>query len=408
LAAARERLGTDERRTVLFLDEIHRFSKSQQDALLPGVEDGTVILIGATTENPFFEVNSPLMSRMTLFRTERLDDDAVAEFVDRALGDTERGWERPTDDLERRLERRWRPGPEATPVMPSPPSRSRRRSRSVGTPRRSRSTTSGEALQRRIVRYDKDGDAHYDVVSAFIKSVRGSDVDACPLLAPPDARRRRGSRVHRAPTARSWPPRTSARPIPTPSCRRWPPAQALAFVGIPEAAFHLTQATVYLAIAPKSNSLTAAMAAARALLEDGTAPVVPAHLRDAHYAGAEKLGHGEGTRTPTRVRTTSSPSATCPDGIDATLFRPGPKGREAALAERLRWIDEPARKAAALSLLPGRRADDDSVAGRDRRWSASTGPGPAVIVTDAHLARGMRRRDPADWALGDVIVVPIG
>ncbi|HSJ28368.1 MAG TPA: replication-associated recombination protein A [Acidimicrobiia bacterium] len=340
LAAARERLGADERRTVLFLDEIHRFSKSQQDALLPGVEDGTVILVGATTENPFFEVNSPLMSRMTLFRTERLDEEAVAELVDRALHDTERGLG--ADGLTI--------GDEARRVLASRAGGDARHAltalevaASLAIGRRSdviEVDDVGEALQRRIVRYDKDGDAHYDVISAFIKSVRGSDVDAALYW------------LHLMIEGGEDPEFIVRRLIvlasedigladPNALLQAVAASQALAFVGMPEAAFHLTQATVYLSIAPKSNSVGGSMAAARSVLGDGPAPVVPAHLRDAHYAGAGQVGHGEGYRYAHDGPNHIVEQRYLPDGVDpGPLYRPGAEGREDSLAERLRWIDD--------------------------------------------------------------------
>ena len=178
LARARARLETDERRTVLFLDEIHRFAKNQQDALLPGVEDGTLTLIGATTENPFFEVNSPLMSRMTLFRLEPLGPDSIVELLTRALADTERGLGNQDlsaspeilEDLGARTGGDARQALNALEVA------------ALLAGGDGRKEISGddvaEALQRRIVRYDKTGDQHYDVISAFIKSVKGSDPDA--------------------------------------------------------------------------------------------------------------------------------------------------------------------------------------------------------------------------------------
>src|SRR5690606_6824974 len=178
LARARQRLEMDEQRTVLFLDEIHRFSKNQQDALLPGVEDGTIVLIGATTENPFFEVNSPLISRSTLFRLESLQPDHLEILLDRALSDRERGLG------ERGLEI-----DEAAGSAPAERGGGDARL-ALNTLEMAATLAEGrgdrtisvedveEALQRRIVRYDKAGDAHYDVVSAFIKSLRGSDPDA--------------------------------------------------------------------------------------------------------------------------------------------------------------------------------------------------------------------------------------
>lgn len=340
LSAARERLGTDERRTVLFIDEIHRFSKSQQDALLPGVEDGTVILVGATTENPFFEVNSPLMSRMTLFRTERLDDAAIAELVDRALSDTERGLgaDGLTIGEEARNALATRAGGDARHALTAlEVAASLTLGRGAGE---IDVDDVGEALQRRIVRYDKDGDAHFDVISAFIKSVRGSDVDASLYW------------LHLMLEGGEDPEFIVRRLLvlasedvglgdPNALLQAVAASQALAYVGLPEAAFHLTQATIYLAIAPKSNSITAAMGATRALLEDGPTPVVPPHLRDAHYAGAGSIGHGSGYAYAHDAPYHIVGQRYFPDEVEPTvLFRPGDEGREAALGERLRWIDE--------------------------------------------------------------------
>lgn len=340
LSAARERLGADERRTVLFLDEIHRFSKSQQDALLPGVEDGTVVLVGATTENPFFEVNSPLMSRMTLFRTERLDAEAIAALVDRALADAERGLGSDglsiaPDARQALADRVGGDARHALTVLEVAASLALGRGEAtIGT------DDVGEALQRRIVRYDKAGDAHYDVISAFIKSVRGSDVDAALYW------------LHLMLEAGEDPEFVARRLLvlasedvgladPNALLQAVAASQALAVVGLPEAAFHLTQATVYLAIAPKSNSITRAMGAARAAVEEGPTPVVPAHLRDAHYRGAEQLGHGAGYRYAHDGDHHVVSQRYLPDDVgDLVLFRPGEEGREASLAERLAWIDE--------------------------------------------------------------------
>ena len=339
LAAARHRLGTDERRTVLFLDEIHRFSKSQQDALLPGVEDGTVILIGATTENPFFEVNSPLMSRMTLFRTERLDSSALGTLVERALTDDDRGLgaDGLTIDTVAREALASRAGGDARHALTALEVAA---SLAIGRGSdRIEVDDVSEALQRRIVRYDKAGDAHYDVISAFIKSVRGSDVDASLYW------------LHLMLEGGEDPEFIARRLIilaaedvgladPNALLQAVAASQALAHVGLPEAAFHLTQATVYLAIAPKSNSIATAMSATRALLADGPTPSVPPHLRDAHYAGAETVGHGEGYRYSHDAPHHVASQSYFPDDLEpVVLFRPGTEGREEALAERLAWID---------------------------------------------------------------------
>ncbi len=339
LARARHRLETDERRTVLFLDEIHRFSKNQQDALLPAVEDGTIVLVGATTENPFFEVNSPLMSRLTLFRTEPIPFEDLERLVDRALGDAERG----LGTLRLRIE---------------PAARSLLVSRSAGDARLVLNTLEvasvlaegrgaetielddvEEALQRRIVRYDKTGDRHYDVISAFIKSVRGSDVDAAlywlhlmleggedpefiarrlVILAAEDVGLARPDALVVAVAA----------------------VHALSFVGLPEAEYHLTEATIYLATAPKSNSVGRAMAAAKRLVREGPTPVVPPHLRGSGYAGAETLGHGADYRYAHDAPGHVVAQRYFPDDVEPRpLYRPGDLGSESEIAERLAEID---------------------------------------------------------------------
>ena len=339
LASARRRLETEERRTVLFLDEIHRFAKNQQDALLPGVEDGTLTLIGATTENPFFEVNSPLMSRMTLFRLDPLGAGEVEKLVDRALGDAERGLGDQgltiaTDALE---ELSARTGGDARQALNALEVAALL---ATGASRTEISIEDvAEALQRRVVRYDKTGDRHYDVISAFIKSVRGSDPDAALywlflmieggedpefiarrliILASEDVGLADSHGLQVAVAA----------------------AQALAYVGLPEAGYHLAHATLYLATAPKSNSVGGAMGAARDLVNQGPAGSVPMHLRSTGYSGAAVLGHGDGYLY----------SHDHPDGVVAQqyfpdevtpqpLFHPGRLGDEEELSRRLGEID---------------------------------------------------------------------
>ena len=339
LASARGRLETDERRTVLFLDEIHRFAKNQQDALLPGVEDGTLTLIGATTENPFFEVNSPLMSRMTLFRLEPLDAGDVKKLVERALTDVERGLGNQGqtiagDALEELANRTGGDARQALNALEVAALLA------TGVSRLEISIDDvAEALQRRVVRYDKTGDRHYDVISAFIKSVRGSDPDAALywlflmleggedpefiarrliILASEDVGLADSQGLQVAIAA----------------------ADALAYVGLPEAAYHLTHATLYLATAPKSNSVGRAMGAARDLVSNGPAGGVPVHLRSTGYSGAGVLGHGDGYLY----------SHDHPEGVVAQqyfpeeviarpLFHPGQLGDEEEIARRLAEID---------------------------------------------------------------------
>jgi putative ATPase len=339
LAAARNRLATEERRTVLFLDEIHRFAKNQQDALLPGVEDGTLILIGATTENPFFEVNSPLMSRMTLFRLESLGPDQVSQLAQRALVDSERG----LGDLQLKIEAEAleelgnRTGGDARQALNALEVAALLAS---GDKRDEISLEDvAEALQRRIVRYDKVGDQHYDVISAFIKSVRGSDPDAALYWLflmveggeDPEFIARRLIILAAEDIGLADP---HALPLAMAA------AQALAYVGLPEATYHLSEATIYLATAPKSNSVARAIAKARQLVNDGPSPSVPPHLRSAAYPGAEKLGHGSGYLYSHDFEGGVVEQQYFPDGVPPdVLYRPGDEGEETATKARLRDID---------------------------------------------------------------------
>ena len=339
LASARHRLEQDERRTVLFLDEIHRFTKSQQDALLPGVEDGTVILVGATTENPFFEVNSPLISRSLLFRLEPLGVEAVGTLIERAMADRDRGVPQPD-----------RIDPEAARLLAE---------RSGGDARLALNAlevaaviASGraeaaigvdaveEALQHRVIRYDKAGDQHYDVISAFIKSMRGSDPDAAAywlqtmldagedpefiarrmvILASEDVGLADSGALAVAVDA----------------------AHALRFVGLPEAAYALHHAALYLAMAPKSNSVARTISAAREAVEETPAARVPPHLRSTGFRGAEKLGHGVGYVYPHDHPGNVAPQKYLPDEVVGRfLYRPGETGAERELAERLAEVDD--------------------------------------------------------------------
>ena len=344
LAAAKNRLATEERRTVLFLDEIHRFAKNQQDALLPGVEDGTLILIGATTENPFFEVNSPLMSRMTLFRLESLGADQVSELAQRALADTERG----LGDLEMKID------DEALKELGNRTGGDARQALNAlevaallasGDKRETISLEDvAEALQRRIVRYDKVGDQHYDVISAFIKSVRGSDPDAALYWLflmleggeDPEFIARRLIILAAEDIGLADP---HALPLAIAA------GDALAYVGLPEASYHLSEATIYLAAAPKSNSVGRAMARARQLVSDGPSPTVPAHLRSTGYAGAEKLGHGSGYRYSHDFEGGVVDQQYFPDGVPPdVLYEPGDLGEEGSIKARLRDIDRVLRR----------------------------------------------------------------
>ena len=340
LAEARNRLATDERRTVLFLDEIHRFAKNQQDALLPGVEDGTLILIGATTENPFFEVNSPLMSRMTLFRLEPLQPEDIVMLLETALEDAGRGLGESHLGMtpEVAVELATRTGGDARQALNT----LEVAARLAEADNRSEIGPSdiSEALQRRLVRYDKTGDSHYDVISAFIKSLRGSDPDASlywlflmleggedpefiarrmVILASEDIGLADSMALQVAVSA----------------------ADALAYVGLPEARYHLAHAALYLATAPKSNSVARAISRGTSLVREGATPSVPLHLRSTGYSGAGDLGHGEGYVYPHDHTLGVVPQQYFPDGVDPTvIFEPTDHGAESDISQRLEKIDK--------------------------------------------------------------------
>lgn len=282
-------------RTVLFVDEVHRWSKNQQDVLLPAVEDGSITLIGATTENPYFSLNTPLLSRCLLLRLEPLSADDLRTLLRRALGDRERGLGelglRADDEaLDHLVEiaggdaRMALTGLEAAALAAS----------AAGSTQVTRDLAA-DAVQRRAVVYDRQGDAHYDVISAFIKSIRGSDPDAAlfwlarMIEAGEDPRFIvRRMIVHASEDIGLADPRALQIAVAA--------AQALEHVGLPEARLNLAEAAIYLARAPKSNSVVTAIAAA---MEDAaSADPVPSHLRDASYPGAARLGHGEGYRYP--------------------------------------------------------------------------------------------------------------
>jgi putative ATPase len=338
LAMAARRLEDDRGRTVLFLDEIHRFTKSQQDALLPGVEDGIVALVGATTENPFFEVNSPLVSRCTLFRTEQLTPEAVAAILRRAADEPMRGLdgEPSIDDatvelLAERVGGDARLGLNALEVAAR--IAAGRGRVSIGE------EEIQEALQRRIIRYDKAGDRHYDVISAFIKSMRGSDPDAAMYW------------LHTMLDAGEDPEFIARRMIILASedvgladSKALQVANdafaALRVIGLPEAAYALSHAAVYLSLAPKSNSVGTAMARARELVESTPSATVPMHLRSAATAGERQLGHGVGYRYPHDDPRAVMAQQYLPDGVeDRLVYVPRRLGEERELAERLDRID---------------------------------------------------------------------
>lgn len=288
---ARARLGEHGRGTILFLDEVHRFNRTQQDSLLPHVEEGLLVLVGATTENPFFSLTAPLLSRSTLFRLEPVDPSALADLVGRALVEPERGLGgaqlRIDDDARDHLVDRAEG--DARHVLTS-------LEVAAGLAIEHGESTitlvdAEAALATRALRYGDD--EHYDVVSAFIKAIRGSDPDAAlywlarMLEAGEDARFIARRLVILASEDVGL---ADSNGLVLADAA----ARAVEFVGLPEAQLNLAHAVVYLARAPKSNSVTTALGAAFSDVRDVTASGVPAHLRDAHYPGAATLGHGEG------------------------------------------------------------------------------------------------------------------
>jgi putative ATPase len=338
LASARQRLEDNRGRTVLFIDEIHRFNKSQQDALLPGVEDGTVILVGATTENPFFEVNSPLISRCTVFRTEALEPADIQVVLRAARDDPVRGLGSdlaiPDSVLEVIAERVGGDARLALNTLDVAATVVRGSGRST-----IEDPDVVEALQRRVIRYDKAGDRHYDVISAFIKSVRGSDPDAAlywlhTMLEAGEDPKFIARRMVILASEDIGLADNHALGIATDAFH------AIELIGLPEGAYALSHAAVYLAIAPKSNTITQAMAATRELIERSASAPVPAHLRSAATAGQRALGDGVDYQYPHRDPSGILPQQYLPDGVkQEILFRPGSRGDEDALRERLEQID---------------------------------------------------------------------
>lgn len=296
---AKDRLGMYDQRTILFVDEIHRFNKSQQDALLPYVEDGTVILIGATTENPYFEVNAPLLSRSRIFPFRSLQDLDLIKLIKNALSDAERGLGsykvKVHDEAIRHIvniangDARSALNAIELAVLTTPADQEGERHITL--------EVAEESIQKRAVIYDKSGDQHYDVISAFIKSIRGSDPDAAlhwlarMLYAGEDPRFiARRLLVHAAEDVGMADPNALVVAMSA--------AYALEYVGLPEARLPLAEATIYLATAPKSNAVYMGIDDALKDVENTKLGPVPIHLRDSHYKGAANLGHGKGYKYP--------------------------------------------------------------------------------------------------------------
>jgi len=302
-----DRLGQHGQRTILFLDEIHRFSRSQQDALLPAVEDGTLTLIGATTENPFFEVNAPLRSRSTLFRLEPLDAAAIATLVHRGLGAL--STEADVDAVDLLVERAGGDGRQALTSLEV--------AAALARPDRISLVHVESALGTSALRYGRDD--HYDVVSAFIKSMRASQVQATVYWL---ARMLEAGEDPRFIARRMVIFASEDVGLADPSALgvAVAAAHALEHVGLPEAQLNLAQAAVHLALAPKSKSVADAIWSARADVRDGATGEVPAFLRDAHYSGASEIGHGSGYVDPHRAPPDWRPPSHLPVGVEERIW----------------------------------------------------------------------------------------
>jgi putative ATPase len=327
---ARDRLGAEGRRTILFLDEIHRFNRAQQDALLPVVESGLITLVGATTENPYFEVIGALLSRCALYEFEPLAPDEVAELVRR--GARELDAHAAEEVIAAIVAASGGDARSALSILELAAATARSRGGPVG-PDEVR-----EAAQRRPVRYDREGDLHYDAASAFIKSMRGSDPDAALLwlavmLAGGEDPKfiARRMLVFASEDVGNADPRALELAVAV--------ARAVEFVGLPEARINLAQGVTYLALAPKSNAAYVGIDRAMALVEERGTPTPPAALRDASYRGARKLGRGVGYRYPHDEGGFVPEARHLPEGLeDVRFYEPRDVGFESRLAEILAEI----------------------------------------------------------------------
>jgi putative ATPase len=336
---ARERRRASGRHTVLFLDEIHRFNKAQQDALLPAVEEGLLTLVGATTENPYFEVNSALLSRCQIYELRPLEADQVEELLRRALGDPERGLAEPPPVADAALRMlAHRSGGDARVAL-SALERAVERSHGEAID----VEAIEDALQRKAIDYDREGDRHYDFISAWIKATRGSDVDAslyylAVMLEGGEDPRFIARRMVILASEDVGNADPQALLIADAAAR------AVDRVGLPECALNLAQATVYLALAPKSNASYRALGAARAEVRENGARTPPDYLRDAHYPGAGKLGRGAGYRYAHDEPDAVSDQPLLPPGLeDARFYAPSDRGFELELGHRLRALKKKLR-----------------------------------------------------------------
>ena len=344
VSAAKQVLSTSGRKTILFIDEIHRFNKGQQDYLLPFVEDGTITLIGATTENPYFEVNGALLSRSQIFELKPLSEDNIKTLINRALTDKENGLGAFDADITE----------EALDFLADQAGGDARRALnavelSVMTTERSEDSrihitlsVAEECIQKRAVLFDKDGDNHYDTISAFIKSMRGSDPDAAVyylakmLYAGEDIKfiARRMMICASEDVGNADPNALSVAVAASLAVER---------VGMPEAQIILSQAVTYIATAPKSNAAVRAIEEATTAVKEKGDLKVPAHLQDAHYKGAAKLGHGIGYKYPHDFKNDYCEQQYLPYELTGeTFYHPSFNGYEAKIIDHMKRIKKEA------------------------------------------------------------------
>ena len=337
---AKDSIGMYGQKTILFVDEIHRFNKSQQDYLLPFVEDGTITLIGATTENPYFEVNNALLSRSRIFELKPLEKQDIRELVMRAVYDTEKGMGTYSADIT----------DEAADFLAdvaNGDARAALNAVELGILTTDKSDdgkihitidVAAECIQKRVVRYDHDGDNHYDTISAFIKSMRGSDPDAAVyylarmLYAGEDVKFiARRIMICASEDVGNADPNALVVAVSA--------AQAVERIGMPESQIILSQAAAYVATAPKSNAAYMGIAKAMKTVADTRTMPVPAHLQDRHYKGAEKLGHGLGYKYAHDYPNHYVTQQHLPDGMEGMRFyEPSENGYEKKIREHMEFI----------------------------------------------------------------------
>ena len=339
---AKNNMGMYGRRTILFVDEIHRFNKGQQDYLLPFVEDGTLTLIGATTENPYFEVNGALLSRSRIFELKPLEKDDIKQLIYRAVTDSERGMGTYRVKIEE----------DAADFLADTANGDARAALNavelgVLTTERSEDglihidlAAAQECIQKRAVRYDKDGDNHYDTISAFIKSMRGSDPDAAVyylarmLYAGEDIKFiARRIMICASEDVGNADPQALNVAVSA--------ALAAERIGLPEAQIILSQAASYVACAPKSNAAYVAIQNAMENVKTTRTMPVPVHLQDRHYKGAAKLGHGEGYKYAHDYPKHYVKQQYLPDGMEGTVFyEPSDNGYEKQIKAYMKWLKD--------------------------------------------------------------------